>query len=83
VPSVRASERRLSRRFVEETGLTFTEWRTQARLIAALPLLADGAAVANVALGVGYSTPSAFIAAFHRGFGVTPRAYFDRPRSTA
>ena len=77
---VGASERTLSRRFTEETGLTFTEWRTQARLIAALPRLAHGAAVANVALEVGYANPSAFIAAFRRVFGVTPRAYFDRPR---
>ncbi|MGZ4691849.1 MAG: helix-turn-helix domain-containing protein [Acidimicrobiia bacterium] len=43
---------------------------------AALPLLANGTAVSNVAREVGYANPSAFIAAFRRVFGVTPRAYF-------
>jgi AraC-like DNA-binding protein len=74
-----ASERTLSRLFVRETGLSFTDWRTQVRLIAALPLLADGVAVATAARAVGYATPSAFIAAFRRVFGVTPRAYFAPP----
>jgi AraC-like DNA-binding protein/quercetin dioxygenase-like cupin family protein len=74
-----ASERTLSRRFVEETGLSFTEWRTQTRLVAALPQLADGATVAAVSHQVGYANPSAFIAAFRRVFGVTPGAYFCAP----
>ncbi len=74
-----ASERTLSRRFVEETGLSFTEWRAQARLAAALPHLANGASIASVGRDVGYANPSAFIAAFRRVFGVTPGAYFDRP----
>lgn len=64
---------------MRETGLSFTDWRTQIRLIAALPLLADGVAVATVARQVGYANPSAFIAAFRRVFGVTPRAYFAAP----
>jgi AraC-like DNA-binding protein len=81
--AVGASERTLSRRFAAETGLTFTEWRTQARLMAAFPLLAGGAAVASVALDVGYANPSAFIAAFRRQFGMTPRAYFNRPTASS
>jgi AraC-like DNA-binding protein len=81
--AVGASERTLSRRFAQETGLTFTEWRTQARLIAALPRLAAGEAVAGVARAVGYANPSAFIAAFRRGFGMTPRAYFSAPSTPA
>lgn len=72
-----ASERTLSRLFARETGLSFTDWRTQVRLVAALPLLADGHALAAVAPRVGYANPSAFIAAFRRAFGVTPRAYFS------
>jgi AraC-like DNA-binding protein/quercetin dioxygenase-like cupin family protein len=74
-----ASERTLSRIFVRDTGLSFREWRAQLRLIAALPLLAAGAAVASVSSAVGYANPSAFIAAFRRVFGVTPRAYFGPP----
>lgn len=75
--TVGASERTLSRRFTAETGMSFTEWRTRARMVAALPLLADGGAIATVGRAVGYANPSAFIAAFRRTFGVTPRAYFD------
>lgn len=73
---VGASARTLARRFQEETGMGFAAWRQQARLLAALPLLAQGQAVTSVALDVGYDGPSAFIAAFRRSFGVTPGRYF-------
>jgi AraC-like DNA-binding protein/quercetin dioxygenase-like cupin family protein len=75
--TVGASERTLSRGFVAETGMTFTEWRTRARMVAALPRLAAGEPVAAVGRAVGYVNASAFIAAFRRTFGVTPRAYFE------
>ncbi|GAA0622274.1 helix-turn-helix transcriptional regulator [Kutzneria viridogrisea] len=73
---VGASGRTLARIFLAETGLTFGRWRTQLRLRAALPLLADGLPVSVVAHRVGYATPSAFVAAFRRATGVTPGAYF-------
>lgn len=73
---VGASARTLARRFQAETGMGFAAWRQQARLLAALPLLAEGQAVTSVALEVGYDGPSAFIAAFRRSFGVTPGRYF-------
>ena len=72
---VGASQRTLARRFQQETGMGFAAWRQQARLLAALPLLAEGQAVTSVALDVGYENPSAFIAAFKRSFGVTPGRY--------
>lgn len=72
---VGASQRTLARRFQAETGMGFAAWRQQARLLAALPLLADGRSVISVALDVGYDGPSAFIAAFKRSFGVTPGRY--------
>ncbi|HEX4703156.1 MAG TPA: helix-turn-helix transcriptional regulator [Pseudonocardiaceae bacterium] len=73
---VGASTRHLARLFVADTGMTFGQWRTQLRLQAALPLLADGMAVNRVAGRVGYTTPSAFVAAFRRAVGVPPGAYF-------
>jgi AraC-like DNA-binding protein len=73
---VGASGRTLARRFTTETGLSFASWRTNARLAAALPLLADGMTNAAVAARVGYATPSAFVAAFHRELGTTPGRYF-------
>lgn len=73
---VGASERTLARAFTAETGLPFGRWRTLLRLRAALPPLAAGVPVSAVARRVGYETPSAFVAAFRRETGVTPKAYF-------
>lgn len=60
------------------TGLPSGRWRTLLRLQSALPLLAGGEVVGRIAARVGYETPSAFIAAFRRGTGTTPAAYFGR-----
>lgn len=71
-----ATKRTLERLFLAETALTFGQWRQQLRLLHALPLLAAGEAVTNVALAVGYESTSAFITMFKRAFGVTPRRYY-------
>jgi AraC-like DNA-binding protein len=68
--------RTLSRRFVVETGFSFTEWRQRVRLMRALEMLAGGSSVTTVAIDVGYDNISAFIAMFRRTFGVTPTRYF-------
>ncbi|MEU5792653.1 helix-turn-helix transcriptional regulator [Streptomyces sp. NPDC047813] len=78
--AVGASERTLLRLFLAGTGMTFTQWRTHARLQAALAQLAEGQPVGRVAERVGYATPSAFVAAFRRVTGSTPAAYFARSR---
>ena len=69
---VGASRRTLIRLFREETGLTFTAWRTQARLLAGLAHLAAGDTVAATSRRVGYGDPSSFIAAYSRHLGTTP-----------
>lgn len=74
---VGASGRTLARIVERETGLGFANWRTRIRIAAALPLLAAGTSVSRVAPAVGYSTPSAFVAAFRRIVGTSPGAYFD------
>lgn len=66
------SRRTLMRRFELETGVTVGHWTRQARLFAALDLLARGDNVTAVALSVGYSSISAFIERFRCTFGVTP-----------
>jgi AraC-like DNA-binding protein len=73
---VGASARTLARLFVAETGMGFERWRSTARLAAALPLLAQGSSVNATAYGVGYASPSAFVAAFRREVGTTPADYF-------
>ena len=76
---VGASSRTLTRRFLAQTGMGFAAWRQQARLLAALPMLAEGRSVTIVYQEVGYESPSAFIAAFRRSLGASPGRYFSRP----
>jgi len=69
------SPRTVTRRFISETGFSFTEWRQRVRLLRALELLAAGQSVTAIALDLGYDNVSAFIALFRRVFGVTPGRY--------
>jgi AraC-like DNA-binding protein len=72
-----ASRRTIERLFVGETSMTFGKWRQQLRLMQAMRLLGEGAKVTPAALESGYSTPSAFIAAFRKALGSTPTRYFE------
>jgi len=74
--SVGASARTLTRLFVQETGMTFRDWRQQVRLLEALTRLGDGHPVTNVAMDLGYESQSAFITMFKRALGKTPGKYF-------
>ena len=76
---VGASERTLARAFLAETGISFGRWRTLLRLQAALPALASGEPVGNVARHVGYESASSFVAAFRRETGQTPASFFAQP----
>jgi AraC-like DNA-binding protein len=67
-----ASLRTLQRCFSEETGLSIEAWRQKARLVVSASVLASGGSVTDAALSCGYDSPSAYIAAFRKQFGVTP-----------
>ncbi|MEX0195292.1 helix-turn-helix domain-containing protein [Microbacterium sp. LMI13-1-1.1] len=69
---VGASARNLSRLFVAETGMSFSTWRTRARMRRAIEWLAADHTVAYVSRRSGYATPSAFVQAFRRELGRTP-----------
>lgn len=69
---VGASARNLSRLFVSETGMSFSTWRTRARMRRAIEWLAADYTVAHVSRRAGYATPSAFVQAFRRELGRTP-----------
>ncbi|SAK60800.1 AraC family transcriptional regulator [Caballeronia fortuita] len=69
------SPRTMSRRFVAHTGLTFAQWRQQARMLRALERVADGVPVTTIALELGYGNISAFIDVFRKTFGTTPGRY--------
>jgi AraC-like DNA-binding protein len=73
----RIDPRTIHRLFVRDTGLTFGQWRRQARLLAALEMLARGERIVDIALAVGYTSPTAFSTMFHRQFGAAPTAYFE------
>jgi AraC-like DNA-binding protein len=72
---VGASGRTLARLFSAETGMRFTDWRSQARLAHAMARLAKGEALGAIAAGLGYKSSSAFIALFRRTLGATPRQF--------
>ncbi|MEU6265656.1 AraC family transcriptional regulator [Saccharopolyspora shandongensis] len=71
------SERTLARRFVAEVGCTFGRWRQQARLLAAIEMLAKGESVTRVSAQLSYESPSAFTAMFRRSLGKPPSQYFN------
>lgn len=66
------SARYLGRLFLEQTGMTFRQWRARIRLIRALELLEQGLEVQDVAAALGYETSGGFIRLFRREFGTTP-----------
>jgi AraC-like DNA-binding protein len=80
------SPRTLERLFQRELGCHFDAWRRQVRLTKAMEMLAAGSSVKETAFAVGYNQPSAFIEAFRRVFGKTPKAWMtlidDHPGSS-
>jgi AraC-like DNA-binding protein len=67
--------RAFTRAFRRQTGMSFAEWRQQACVLAALPRLAAGEPVTEVALGLGYDSPAAFATMFKRLTGIPPSRY--------
>lgn len=66
------SDRTIERAFVADALMTIGEWRHRARMARAIALLAAGGGVKDVALEIGYETPSAFVTAFKKTMGITP-----------
>lgn len=70
-----ASERTLARLFRDELGTGFQRWRQQVVLAHALPMLARGAPVSQVAAASGYASDSAFSAMFRAALGQPPSRF--------
>jgi AraC-like DNA-binding protein/quercetin dioxygenase-like cupin family protein len=79
----RVSVKTLQRQFLNETGMTYSAWRTRARIAVAARRLSEGARVAQTGREVGYETPAGFTKAFHQHTGLAPRDYARRYRSAA
>lgn len=75
---LRMSRRTFTRQFREQTGMSFSAWRQQACLVAALPRLANGESVTSVAIELGYNSPAAFTTMFKRLQGVPPSRCFSQ-----
>jgi AraC-like DNA-binding protein/mannose-6-phosphate isomerase-like protein (cupin superfamily) len=67
----------IQRLFRKETGMTFGQWRTQARLLLAMERIAIGEKIIDIALELGYDSPSAFTTMFKKQFGKTPSNFFQ------
>ena len=66
-----AGRRTVERVFRGDTGISFGRWQQKARMLTAVRILAEGLSVTDASLDVGYTSLSAFIAAFKRTFGCT------------
>jgi len=73
-----ASERTAARLFRNELGLSYQQWRQQAVLAHALPLLARGQLIGTVAAATGYASDSAFSAMFKTAMGQSPRHFQNK-----
>lgn len=73
--SLNMSRRSFTRKFKNETGLSFVNWRQRACLITAIPRLAQGDMVRRVALSLGFERSASFTVMFKRWLGATPKAY--------
>jgi AraC-like DNA-binding protein len=69
------SGRTLARHFRRHTGMSFAEWRRRARLLRALGWIAEGRPILEVAIELGYDSPSAFSAMFRRELGAPPSSF--------
>lgn len=69
---VHASPRNLSRLFIKETGLTFSDWRQRLYVKEAIGRLSEGHSVTRVSADLGYRNQSAFTQMFRRMTGRVP-----------
>lgn len=73
-----ASARTLSRRFEQEMGLSLRDWRYRLRVFLAIEWLGGGRNITDIALDLGYATPSAFAYMFRQETGYSPSAWRNR-----
>jgi AraC-like DNA-binding protein len=74
------SARTLERAFALDVGVGVAAWRRRLRMLHAMRLLAQGEPVTSTALDSGYSGIRAFIAAFRREFGASPRRFVSEKK---
>jgi AraC-like DNA-binding protein len=68
----------MARLFREQLGTSYQQWRQQAILAHALPMLARGVPVSHVAASSGYASDSAFTAMFKTAMGQPPSHFLGK-----
>ena len=69
------SSRTLSRLFIKELGMNFSDWRIRLKLLEAIKRLGEKQSIKEIAFDLGYETTSAFIFMFKKNLGKTPSNY--------
>lgn len=69
---VGVTPRTLARRFERDVGVSLRAWRHKLRLFRAIEWLRLGRSVTDVALSLGYASPSSFTFMFRREMGASP-----------
>jgi AraC-like DNA-binding protein len=72
-----ASRRTVERRFKAETQMSLGQWRRRARILAGVGMLGQGTSVTQVAVTLGYGSPSSFVSAFRAELGSPPREFMQ------
>jgi len=72
---VNVSSRTLTRRFKQETGITYSEWRQRLNIQIAIKHLAQQDSISSIAQLLGYESSSAFIYMFKKQMGISPKQY--------
>lgn len=77
------SRRTFTRSFREATGMSFVFWRQQVCLLEATSRLSNGSSITEVAIDLGYSSPSAFTSVFRRNLGDSPGRYLAKSKGAS
>lgn len=67
-----ASLRTMARLFYRETGMNYSQWKTQMLLLEAIEQITRGNSITDVALHLGYNNTSSFVYMFRNNLGVSP-----------
>ena len=73
-----ASPRTIMRLFQQQTGLSYTLWRENLKVLHAITLLTEGKSVGYIATNLGYASQSSFSVMFKRITGTSPKDYVKK-----
>jgi len=75
---VGASSRTLNRLFNQNYGMGFSRWKQKLRILKSLELLNSNRLQVDIAYELGYESTSAFITAFKKQLGCSPKKYLAK-----